>query len=585
MNFVIYEYPDIEFHYKVSNKMVEHITMSLATKNTYPQFNHNNGFSLDVEKHRIFDHSLEQYRQLGMVFTNPYLFLIDFNIKNNNFKSNVQKLNNIKLNEAEKNLVCTTIIKHPIAIKKYRTKISDDKSLRDFISGSQPKHNYIYLSTSFFRQKYIHFSNEEYNQTLMLSNCIMKILDNLDNDTTLCICFFSFTLDSTVQLIWLITLLFDSIIVLRKHFYSEFMLGTARKRCIEFVKFDKKKYASMRPIFVELMVKVQDLSSEMPRGTYLEDIYPPRTFDKLPDTQNSVFLHNILSSPIDPAFTETLKKVQIKVNEINLHATQNLKKFIEWYRSGDFNIKELMLIKHELMVIAKNYCFSNNIEIKEKYMDKNLDSLLKNKGKIDIIKSYFPPHPKIREVKLSIEALYSVSHYKHNELVVKYLEKKIDVSKFTMIDMTANVGGVTIYMAHHFKSVIAIEYDSMNYNSLVKNINLYGLKNVKHIKDNSLDVVSKMLYKKKTNNIVVFLDPPWGGVDYKSQKTIELYLDNININDIVEFIVYLADFIILKAPLNFNHKNQHLKHHKIKFKNYQLLIYSGKNRYQYRSIG
>ena len=51
---------------------------------------------------------------------------------------------------------------------------------------------------------------------------------------------------------------------------------------------------------------------------------------------------------------------------------------------------------------------------------------------------------------------------------------------------------------------------------------------------------------------VIFFDPPWGGPNYKTIKNLNLYLDNINIVDIINELYDYAKMIVLRIPRNFN---------------------------------
>ena len=54
---------------------------------------------------------------------------------------------------------------------------------------------------------------------------------------------------------------------------------------------------------------------------------------------------------------------------------------------------------------------------------------------------------------------------------------------------------------------------------------------------------------------LVFLDPPWGGTDYKKTISIDLFLDNINVVDIINNIYHNTRHIAMKIPKNYNLNN------------------------------
>ena len=56
------------------------------------------------------------------------------------------------------------------------------------------------------------------------------------------------------------------------------------------------------------------------------------------------------------------------------------------------------------------------------------------------------------------------------------------------------------------------------------------------------------------NQNVIYFDPPWGGPQYKTQRTVVLKLDNVPLSQIIWHILWdnLADYIFIKAPKNVN---------------------------------
>ncbi len=112
----------------------------------------------------------------------------------------------------------------------------------------------------------------------------------------------------------------------------------------------------------------------------------------------------------------------------------------------------------------------------------------------------------------------------------------------TITDATACIGGNSVYFLKDFKKVIMVEPNIENFGILKLNTYCRGdhfncsYNNIKYI----------------LRQDIVYFDPPWGGTDYKSKKKIDLYLDNINIIDIINEIYNHTRLIALKVPNNFN---------------------------------
>ena len=51
---------------------------------------------------------------------------------------------------------------------------------------------------------------------------------------------------------------------------------------------------------------------------------------------------------------------------------------------------------------------------------------------------------------------------------------------------------------------------------------------------------------------LVFIDPPWGGSNYKKEENLTLTLDNVNVLDIINNIYHFTRYVALKVPNNFD---------------------------------
>jgi tRNA/tmRNA/rRNA uracil-C5-methylase (TrmA/RlmC/RlmD family) len=174
-----------------------------------------------------------------------------------------------------------------------------------------------------------------------------------------------------------------------------------------------------------------------------------------------------------------------------------------------------------------------------------------------IVKTYFPrkSNVNLKDVQLSIDSIYSItkpSVAKRMCQILKDQFKEVSV----IIDGNANVGTTTIAFSEDFEKIYSIEYDSVTFNKLNHNINIYKLKNVQTFLD---DTTIFMNDKNKLSNITfninsycLFLDPPWSGVFYKTEKELGLYLSNINILDFIRDIH--IKYVCIKAPFNYNFK-------------------------------
>jgi 16S rRNA G966 N2-methylase RsmD len=130
----------------------------------------------------------------------------------------------------------------------------------------------------------------------------------------------------------------------------------------------------------------------------------------------------------------------------------------------------------------------------------------------------------------------------------KYKEKK----EITIIDSTACVGGDSITFCDNFGIVIPIEIDKSRYENLLYNLNLYNINNAFPINGNCLEVIFDI-----TIDIdCIYVDPPWGGKDYKNMEKIELQLGDKKLEEVIDiFFKKNIKLVIVKLPKNYNYDN------------------------------
>ena len=54
---------------------------------------------------------------------------------------------------------------------------------------------------------------------------------------------------------------------------------------------------------------------------------------------------------------------------------------------------------------------------------------------------------------------------------------------------------------------------------------------------------------------VLYIDPPWGGPDYREKKELDLFLANVRLDVWLEDVLsgpYRPSFVFLKVPANYN---------------------------------
>jgi hypothetical protein len=142
-------------------------------------------------------------------------------------------------------------------------------------------------------------------------------------------------------------------------------------------------------------------------------------------------------------------------------------------------------------------------------------------------------------LKMTPEGEYSITKRNDGR---KMLQKMISILGSTkqkhITDLTGNVGGDTILFGLNFGRTDSIEIDDDNFEALKHNVETFKLKNVKlHHGD------STKIFKWKTD--VLYIDPPWGGPEYKEKNSMDLFLGKERVD------TWLSDILLEDwAPFN-----------------------------------
>ena len=172
---------------------------------------------------------------------------------------------------------------------------------------------------------------------------------------------------------------------------------------------------------------------------------------------------------------------------------------------------------------------------------------------MNYINKYFPPISKnlYSELKIDDVGKYSISTPKNADMVSKIIKQYFFDANIIITDAMAGVGGNTLSFSKYFYYVNSIEIENNRFNYLISNLNLYNKTNIICLNCNYLDIMFQIYQD------VIFLDPPWGGREYKDFDEISIILDNKTLEEICNDIKThkLCKMLILKLPLNYNINN------------------------------
>ena len=186
--------------------------------------------------------------------------------------------------------------------------------------------------------------------------------------------------------------------------------------------------------------------------------------------------------------------------------------------------------------------YEKYIKYKQKY------NYLKYKQFGGDINDIFPDYNDVDKSKLQIteEGLYSVSKVDGAQFTINKIIENLGTKDIIITDGTGNVGSDTIMFGINFKKVNSVEIKKDNFDALKNNVKQYKLKNIKVINDD----INKRIKKLKQD--VIYLDAPWGGINYKTMNKLKLYLGDKEILDFVLENNKKAKLFVLKVPYNYD---------------------------------
>lgn len=178
-------------------------------------------------------------------------------------------------------------------------------------------------------------------------------------------------------------------------------------------------------------------------------------------------------------------------------------------------------------------------------------------------KNLFPYLENYDDLQVTDVGLYSITKRYENSILTKIVLRTLKANNLnpetlTITDGTSGNGADVIAFANHFKCVIAVELDPLHCEVVKNNVSQYKVnKKVRFICPN--DYLKK--YKRLKQDII-YLDPPWGGPEYKQQKKTVLYLGKTKVNELIPELLKKCKYFFMKCPLNVDMEN--IKNYNVK---------------------
>jgi len=264
-------------------------------------------------------------------------------------------------------------------------------------------------------------------------------------------------------------------------------------------------------------------------------------------SEKEIFINNLFDIEIPQKFTEIIIDINNYCNNYLMKCIKKLTYIQNNLEKNNFNQNIINIILKANQTQSLKWC---------KYYDiKTLEIITENKliNDTELIKYYFPYEPNInmKKLQMSTVGLYSISTPKDAINITQVILKNINTNSKNLVitDGTSGIGGNIINFSLYFKEVHAVELDKLHYEILQNNIRIYDRKNVSVYNDSYLNVYNTI------KQDIIFLDPPWTGIDYKEKTNLSLKLGKYELFEVVKMIKNVSKLIVLKVPINFDYQS------------------------------
>lgn len=167
------------------------------------------------------------------------------------------------------------------------------------------------------------------------------------------------------------------------------------------------------------------------------------------------------------------------------------------------------------------------------------------RGKRNFLFKDFPPEL-CEQLHMDEVAMHSVSAAWMAERICSVILALVGPGA-TITDGTACVGGDTIRFAQKFSRVNAVELSEQRAHMLYHNVKVCGVAAKVYVYNADYVRACTSLVQD-----VVFMDPPWGGPQYLTQKSLDMFLGPTPLADVCKRVWPFTKCIVLKLPMNFN---------------------------------
>jgi len=165
------------------------------------------------------------------------------------------------------------------------------------------------------------------------------------------------------------------------------------------------------------------------------------------------------------------------------------------------------------------------------------------------------------KIKIDTVGKYSITLPDKSNIITNLISKHMGSNDITITDAMACIGGDTLSFSKVFSKVNAIEIDPIRFEYLKHNMQLFNCENINFFNDDYLKIINQL------QQDVIYIDPPWGGPDYKNKKTLKITIGTKKLETICDDIIQqkLCKLLVLKLPFNYDLTD-------LKFYNFKMFV-------------
>jgi hypothetical protein len=177
------------------------------------------------------------------------------------------------------------------------------------------------------------------------------------------------------------------------------------------------------------------------------------------------------------------------------------------------------------------------------------------------------PDATIDALRFTDVSIYSVTPYAQSlytaNALLSYFKQDV-LKNMTLLDASACIGGNTWSFAKLTKHVTAVEIDPLHAEILASNMAVLGVQNTSVVCGD----FGKSISNGSITQDIVFIDPPWGGIDYKKEVGIKLgYAIRgkwLFLNEVCRMLPDVVKLVVMKLPFNHDTDGFDSIHHKFR---------------------